>query len=262
MLVGVGGFSCKQSVFGCKVLCSPGRWRRKRLQLGLTFSGHMPLGVGSVCLAIGAGIAWCRLFWGLAFGNLGALSSEKLWESFSEGNAIVFVLATREYYHIGNVLVQPVGKRQCGLSSLNCGVFKVELIQKKTQEKNLVLVFTLQVKKDKILLYAELCKPAWTSHVTLPLWWSQIFGMLGVISGMMRVCLSSTSAPSRFTDVACALGTSRDILCALLFTREWFFSFLSHEVGRLSCFHQWLKQSLSHWEKFLLSDSSSVIWEE
>lgn len=57
-----------------------------------------------------------------------------------------FVLATTEYYHVENVLVQPVGKRQCGLSSLNSEVFKVELIQKNLGEKS-CFGFTLQVQQ-------------------------------------------------------------------------------------------------------------------
>lgn len=63
-----------------------------------------------MCLAVGSGSAWRRTC-SEAFGNWGALSSEKSWTSFSMGDLIVFVLGTTEYCNVRTMLVQPVAMR-------------------------------------------------------------------------------------------------------------------------------------------------------
>lgn len=121
----------------------------------------------------------------------------------------------------------------------------------KPRRKTLLSFLPSWCSKDKILRYNELCKPEWISDVTLAPWWSQILGMLGVTSGVMWVCLSSTSAPSRLIDVACALGTSRNTLCALLFTRGWFFFLIFVSQSGKAFIFPSVTQSLSHWERSL-----------
>lgn len=60
--------------------------------------------------------------------------------------------------------VQMVGERQCGPFPYNHEEPKAEPIQK-IKDKILLCFLSSRCSKDTILLYAELCKSEWTSHV-------------------------------------------------------------------------------------------------